>query len=554
MPHRSRPHRPCDTRALARPSVPARSRWPQARTSGGGHGPAKRVEGHPMSNTGASAASEPHDGPVADGVTGPPRRPSLPADDDARASAVDAVDFNFEEIGDHIYDGVYIADGKGKTLYINKSFTRITGIRPDEVVGQYVQDLVAKGIYKNAVTPEVLKQRKQVNSVGESVRNGVQMLITGNPIFDSHGNIKLVVVVEHEMPDLVKMQLELENTQQKMKAVEADRLRHRQELEHLRKQITSNSMIGTSTEIQAILRLVEQIAGVDVTVLIHGETGVGKEVVANEIFLNGPRKGQPFIKVNCAAIPTNLLEAELFGYERGAFTGALTAGKMGLFELADRGTLLLDEIGDLPLDLQSKLLRAIQDKEITRVGATKPQHLDVRILAATNLDLRERVKQGLFREDLFYRLSVFPIYIPPLRSRPKDIEDLARHFLQQYNNKYSKSIHINRAGLDLMQEYRWPGNARELQNVIERLVLISDHYAVVGAEPIASLLKIGDDGAGRIDMERGLKAIVDDLERRTIETTLAQCGSTRKAAQLLRIDQSTIVKKAKRLGIRIAPA
>lgn len=460
--------------------------------------------------------------------------------------------FDFLEIADSIYDGIYIADGTGRTLYVNRSYSRITGLRPDDVVGKTVQDLVAAGVYKNAVTPEVIRQKKQVNAVGESARNGATMLITGNPILDQHGNVKLVVVIEREITDLQGMQAELDATQEKMKAVEIDRRRDSRELEHLRKQMASgNQLIGTSQAIANILQMVRQIAGFDVTVLIHGETGVGKEVVANEIFLNGSRKNKPFIKVNCAAIPANLLEAELFGYEKGAFTGAAPAGKLGLFELADKGTLLLDEIGELPLDLQSKLLRAIQAKEITRVGGSKPIRLDTRILAATNVDLRELVRQGRFREDLFYRLSVFPIHIPPLRARIDDLEALTWHFLGVYNSKYGKAVRINAAGMDLMRRYRWPGNARELQNIIERLVLVSDPGSIVGDEQLAALLNIGDELAPSPDSARGLKEIVDEVERRTIEKALAQCGSTRKAARLLGVDQSTIVKKVKRLGIRL---
>lgn len=459
--------------------------------------------------------------------------------------------FDFREIGDSIYDGIYVANGEGLTLYINKAYSRITGIQPEEIVGKYVQDLLTEGVYKNAVTPEVIKLGKQVNAVGESVRNGAKMLITGNPIFDRDGNVKMVVVIQRELTDLLEMQMELDATQMKIKAVEADRVRHKQELDHLREQILSKNLIGSSKAIKTVLELIHRVADVDVTVLIHGETGVGKEVVANEIFLNGSRKAQPFIKVNCAAIPANLLEAELFGYEKGAFTGASTSGKIGLFGLADKGTLLLDEVGDLPLELQSKLLRAIQHKEVTRVGGTRPVHLDVRIIAATNIDLRDLVARGKFRDDLFYRLSVFPIHIPPLRARLEDLEALTRHFIDLYNAKYGKCIRINQAGMELMKQYQWPGNARELQNIIERLVLISEPYAIADDEQLGALLNIGSE-SGPIDIHRGLKTIVDDMERRIIEKALTQCGSTRKAALLLGVDQSTIVKKARKLGVKVA--
>lgn len=459
-------------------------------------------------------------------------------------------EFDFREIGDHLYDGIYIADGTGKTMYINKAYTRITGIFPEDVVGKYVEDLVAAGLYKNAVTPEVIRLKRQVNSMGESLRNGTKMLITGNPIFDETGRVKMVVVIDREITDLLEMKAELEASQEKMKAVEADKLKVKQEIEHLRRLHLNKNLIGSSEAINNVLELVHQVASSDVTVLIHGETGVGKEVVANEIHMSGGRSNGPFIKVNCAAIPSNLLEAELFGHEKGAFTGASSTGRIGMFELADKGTLLLDEIGDMPMDLQSKLLRVIQHKEVTRIGGKKPIKLDLRIVASTNCNLLELVKLGRFREDLYYRLNVFPIFIAPLRARVEDIETIAHHFLSIYNAKYGKNVGLQPLGIGLMQQYAWPGNVRELQNIIERLVIVSADSAQVGAAQLAPLLNIRPR-TETANPEEGLKERVENLERKIIAQALAEYGSTRKAAHVLKIDQSTIVKKAKRLGLKI---
>jgi PAS domain S-box-containing protein len=483
------------------------------------------------------AAGEP--GPEAADVS-----QASPATPSPTAEAV----LDFREIGDHLYDGVYIADGSGKTLYVNKSYQRITGLDASELVGRRVQDLVDAGVYANAVTPEVLRQRKRVHSVGQSLRNGAKLLITGNPIFDANGEIKLVAVIEREITDLLEMQIELEATQEKMRAVEAVEIRTRREVEHLRKQVMNANLVGVSPQIAGVLELVRRVADFDVTVLIQGETGVGKEVVANEIHALSARKGRPFIKVNCAAMPAGLLESELFGYERGAFTGAAPGGKLGLFELADHGTILLDEIGDLPLELQGKLLRVIQHKEMTRVGGSRSIRLDVRIIAATNCDLRARIAQKQFREDLYYRLSVFPIVIAPLRERRDDVAVLAQHFLERHNRKYGKAIRIGREGADLFANYPWPGNVRELQNVVERIVLIADAHAIVGRAQIAPLLNIGRGVAE--GAEPSLKARVEALERAEIDRALRSYGSTRKAAAALGVDQSTIVKKAKRLGLR----
>jgi len=454
------------------------------------------------------------------------------------------------DIGDYLYDGIYITDGKGKTLYVNKAYTRITGIHSAEVVGKYVDELLAEGVYLNAVTPEVIKCKKQVNAMGESLKNRTKMLITGIPVLDAKGNVKKVVTIDREITELMQMKDDLDASQKKIKAVEKDKVKNAMEVEHLRKLQLNENMIGKSLETQKVMKLIQQVAGLDVTVLITGETGSGKEVVSTEIYANSARRDGPYIKVNCAAIPANLLEAELFGYAKGAFTGAISSGKIGLFELADKGTILLDEIGDMPMELQSKLLRVIQHKEITRIGGTKPIKLDVRILSATNCYLKDLVKQGRFREDLYYRLNVFPIHIPPLRSRREDIEVLARHFLGVYNSKYAKNVIIDKMGFEMLQQYSWPGNIRELQNILERLVIISEQSGNISNEQLGALLNITPSYMSELVVEEmGLKEIVNNIEKKTIERVLAQCGSTRKAAQILKIDQSTIVKKAKRLGI-----
>jgi len=460
-------------------------------------------------------------------------------------------EFDFREIGDHLYDGLYIADGSGKTLYVNKAYTRITGIRAEEVVNKYVNDIVKEGLYKNPVTPEVIKTKKQVNSMGTSTRNGIKMLITGIPIFDEEGNVKKVVIIDREITDLLAMEADLEASQQKIKIVEEYEIKHKQEIEHLRKMHLHKNLVGKSLGIQKVSQMIQQVAGLDVTVLIMGETGTGKEVVADEIYMHSTRKDGPFIKVNCAAIPANLLESELFGYEKGAFTGASPSGKIGMFELADNGTLLLDEIGEMTMDLQSKLLRVIQHKEVTKIGGRKSVKLDVRIIAATNCELREMVKQGKFREDLYYRLNIFPIHIPALRSRVEDVVLLTQHFIDIYNGKYGKLTEIEQLGLEVLKHYSWPGNIRELQNIIERLVIISDQNAMISAQQIEILLNIDPCYTELLNPELGLKEIVANVEKKTIERALSIYGSTRKVAKILRIDQSTVVKKAKKLGISI---
>lgn len=451
---------------------------------------------------------------------------------------------DFREIGDHLYDGIYVADGSGKTLYINKAYTRITGIRPQEVLGRHVDELVSSGLFLNAVTPEVIRQKKQVNAIGFVPRTNMKMLVTGTPIFDENGEVKKVVVIDREFSDLLAMKEELDTSRKKMKTVEKSTEKNKQELEHLRRQQRTSGLIGDSDASILLRQQIDQVADLDVTVLLTGETGVGKEVVATEIHQHSVRRDHPFIKVNCAAIPASLLEAELFGHEKGAFTGASANGRMGLFELAEKGTLLLDELGDMPIELQAKLLRVIQQKEVTRIGGRAPIKLDVRIITATNADLKAKVRDKLFREDLFYRINVFPIGIRPLRERRSDIVVLAEHFLETYNTKHGKNVGISEQGIELLLQYSWPGNARELQNIIERLVIVSDNMRLVEAEQIGIMLGI-DEINLLAEKELGLKEIIENLERRIIEKALRTHGSTRKAALALKVDQSTIVKKRK---------
>lgn len=452
---------------------------------------------------------------------------------------------DFREIGDHLYDGIYIADGDGKTLYVNHAYTRITGIQPNEVIGRHVDELVSSGIFMNAVTPEVIRQKKQVNAIAFVPRTKIKMLVTGSPVFDESGNVKKVVVIDRELSDLLAMKEELDTSRKKMKAVERNTEKNRRELEHLRRQQRSSSLFGDSEANILLRQKIDQVADLDVTILLVGETGVGKEVVANEIHQRSKRQDNPFIKVNCAAIPASLLEAELFGYEKGAFTGAAPNGRMGLFELAEKGTILLDEIGDMPLELQAKLLRAIQNKEITRIGGRAPIKLDVRVIAATNNDLKAKVRNKLFREDLFYRINVFPITILPLRERQNDIIVLAQHFLETFNTKHGKNIDISEQGMNFLLQYSWPGNVRELQNIIERLVIVSEDLRLVEAEQISTMF-----GIDEIDLlsekELSLKEMIENLERRIIEKAIRAHGSTRKAAQVLKVDQSTLVKKRQR--------
>ena len=380
---------------------------------------------------------------------------------------------DFREVCQNFYDGIHISDGEGRVLFVNQAYTRITGIYPEEVVGRRVQDIEEEGIlYEGSVTGRVIQERQRVSSVATIFKKVNQaMLVTGTPVFDEEGALRLVVCNTRDVSDLKRMERELQS-------VKEESQRAHNELAYLRGlQAEGQALFYRSAAMKGTMELVSTVAGTDVTVLITGESGTGKELIANEIYQHSTRKGRPFIKVNCAAIPEELLESELFGYESGAFTGAKQTGKTGMFELANTGVILLDEIGELSLPLQTKLLRVIQERELIRLGGTKPVKLDLRVIAATNKNLREEVRSGRFREDLYYRLNVVPIELRPLRERKEDIPLLVQKFCEVFQKKYSKSVTISQEGVSLLMEYHWPGNIRELENLMERLGVTSSSGA-----------------------------------------------------------------------------
>lgn len=312
------------------------------------------------------------------------------------------------------------------------------------------------------------------------------------------------------------------------------------------------NIVGRSEALLRVVREVETVAPADSTVLIHGETGTGKELLARAVHDLSARKASAFVKVNCAAIPAGLLESELFGHERGAFTGAISQ-RAGRFELAHRGTIFLDEIGEIPLELQPKLLRVLQEREFERLGSARTLRADARLIAATNRDLKAMVEDGKFRPDLYYRLNVFPIRVPALRERPEDIPLLARHFVRQFSQRNNRVIDtIPSEAMDALVCYPWPGNIRELENLMERAVIVSK--GPVLSVPLADLQSGGQDERSPAD-GKSLREIMDDTERtqilRALEQSSGIVGGPNGAAARLRIKRTTLQVRMQKLGIRL---
>jgi PAS domain S-box-containing protein len=436
------------------------------------------------------------------------------------------------------YDGIYVTDGQANTILVNSAYEKITGLKASEVVGRNMEDLVKEGYFDESVSLRVLQEKKAV-TIPQTLKSGKNILVTGNPIFDEKGGVKMVVSNVRDMTDLVELQQQLEEVKG-MSMAYRDMLKSMQS-----SSLEDNDIIMVSEPMLHVQELISRVCRTNATVLIYGETGVGKDRVAEEIHKMSERSESGIlVKINCGAIPENLLESELFGYERGAFTGASREGKTGLFEVANCGTLFLDEIETMPLVLQSKLLRVLQNFEITRVGGTKPMKVDVRLICASNQDLKDLIDKKAFRADLYYRLNVIPIYIPPLRERRDDIPYLIHFFLNRYNKKHGKKKVISREAMGMLLSYPWPGNVREVANVIERLVVITNRDYLA---PSNLPKEIFERSSSQI-LEDGitLKSHLENIELSLIRKAVEKYGSARKAAPYLGVDATTLTRKLKK--------
>lgn len=452
-----------------------------------------------------------------------------------------------EELGsiiESLDDGVYVTDNEGFTLNINKAYTYITGLAKEEVIGRNVKELVQQGIFEDSSTIMALKENRTISLV-QTIKGNKKVLITSNLISDQNGNIQKVVTNVRDVTKLYKLQSELQETKKLTDAYQKEIIELKQKINA--RSVTNFDFYFNSKIMQDVLNKVMKLADFDTTIMILGETGVGKEAIAMMLH-NGSKKGKsPFITVNCNAIPESLFEAEFFGYESGSFTGANIGGKKGVFELANGGTVFLDEIGDLPLKMQGKLLRVLQQKEIIRIGGERTIKIDTRVIAATNKNLEIMVQKGEFREDLYYRLNIIPITVPPLRERQEDIWGLTYNFLREFNEKYSTNKIISEDTINVLMQYSWPGNIRELKNLIERLVITSvDEIITKDHLPInISDICNEEDLIIKVNKIIPIKTAVQKLEKTLITKAIKETGSIRRAAKKLDVHYSTISKKIK---------
>lgn len=434
-------------------------------------------------------------------------------------------------------DGIYVTDHNGITILVNSEYENITGFKREELIGNHMADLMEQGYIDQSVSLLVL-ERKKLISIMHKINGKKDVIVTGNPVFDETGNIEMVMTSVRDITHLNDMRQELEKA------------KYFSELNYNRYTFKMNDprqpIIFKSQKMRQIYDEVKLISPHPTSVLISGESGTGKEVVANLIHKLSDRKDKPFIKVNCGAIPESLMESELFGYEKGAFTGAREEGKIGLLELANGGTIMLDEIGEMPLQLQVKLLRTLQEKQIQRIGGKSPRNLDIRIISVTNQNLRKLVKEGKFREDLFYRLLVVEIEVPPLRERQEDIDELIDHYFLHYCREYKIKKSLSSDTKNVLRSYNWPGNVRELRNLMESIVVSIPVNCIEISHLPPHIYNAYKDAKPNTKSFSTLKNQVEQFEMQVIRDSIQENKSIRKAAEKLGVSHSTLVKKMKR--------
>ena len=453
--------------------------------------------------------------------------------------SIDGVDYSLiiKAIMENSQDGLFVTDHLGNVVMVNRASVEMHGITTEEVLGKNVKDLIEKKLWNRSAALEVLKQNKTVTLISVDTEEK-KVLSTAIPVFDESGVLKFVLVNDRDIRFLKEMTAVLEDENHPYR-------KNRFELSE--KELATSELQNIVIEspiMKEVIYFAIKAARFDLPLVVTGDTGVGKNQIVQMIHSLSKRKNGPFVIVNCATIAGSLLESELFGYEKGAFTGAKSEGKAGMFELAHNGTLFLDEIAEIPLSLQQKLLRFIESGEMMRVGGLKQMKINTRIIAATHQDLSFMVDQGRFRKDLYFRLNVIPIEIPSLESRKEEIVPLSNFFVDRFNKKYTKSKQFSNAALKALQSYSFPGNIRELENLVQRLVTMTDTDLIDVADlPIEMSEYQNNHSSTLSENQNSFKGELDRFEQDTLLRAVKEHGSQRKAAEALGISQSTISRK-----------
>uniref|UniRef100_I2PWP5 PAS domain S-box n=1 Tax=Desulfovibrio sp. U5L TaxID=596152 RepID=I2PWP5_9BACT len=479
-------------------------------------------------------------------------------------SPPDPVARHLDAILDSIEDGVFIANRDGYALKVNAAYEQLTGMSKVELIGKNVEELKKAGLFNLApITPEIVATGRPASSI-QVTRDNRSMTIDGKPVRDPDGTVSLVVLYARDITLMARMRERISRQQELIETYQ-----HQMDF-FIREGGGITNFIAENSAMKRLMDLLRRVAATDAVALVLGETGVGKELFARMIHEASPRREKPFVKVDCASIPENLIESELFGYAPGAFTGAHPKGRVGFFEMAEGGTIFLDEIGEMPLPLQSKLLRVLQDRELTPVGSSRARKTNVRVIAATNRNLEAEARVGTFRSDLFFRLRVAVLEIPPLRDRPDDILPLARLFLQRFGARYRKRTAFSLEVERVLAHYNWPGNVRELENLIEGLVITCDGEIAADDLPTAMRVKecplpaaaMGGPGGLALatggpspavpfaeagpDFDRAYKDVLAAFEHDYLERAIAHFGTVGEAAKRLGLDRTTIFRKMKK--------
>lgn len=436
---------------------------------------------------------------------------------------------DLKDVFEYAFDEIFVTDEQGIVVRVNSTCERHYQLAAEELVGKHVKELQKDGIFYPSATLEVIEKKRPIELV-QTTKSGEYLHVRTRPVFDDEGNLRRVISYSRDLTELYQLRQKVEEMDNQLKTYKKE----------LRETYEHEGLIFKSLAMQKIVDTIKKVSVVDSTVLVLGETGVGKSRLVRHLHEVSHRKHESFYEINCAALPTNLIESELFGYSGGSFTGANREGKKGLLESAHKGTLFLDEIGEMPLEIQAKLLQVLQEKTFRPIGGRELKKVDVRIVAATNRDLSEMVKQGTFRKDLYYRLNVIPIAIPPLRERTEDILPLIYHYLQHFNKKYGRDVKLAPSTLQMFVGYPWEGNNREIENVIERIVITVDDVVTVEDLPL-SMQEAAVEQSGQ-----SLYKMLEEVERNIILKAYKTYGSSYKVAEFLQISQSAATRKIKK--------